>query len=80
MTPQILRQPGFHRAVGRIHRAIHEKQHGRNPHEPLAPGEATGKMWKELLPLSRERSDGKPCLLQPIRIQVVEPTASSSIS
>ncbi|GAB0132076.1 hypothetical protein EsDP_00000524 [Epichloe bromicola] len=39
--PQILRQPGFHRAVGRIHRAIHEQRHGRNPHEPLAPGEAT---------------------------------------
>ncbi|KAL6875164.1 hypothetical protein J3F83DRAFT_548290 [Trichoderma novae-zelandiae] len=38
---QILRQPGFHRAVGRIHRAINEKHHGRNPHEPLAPGEAT---------------------------------------
>ncbi|KAL7799221.1 hypothetical protein V8C37DRAFT_399041 [Trichoderma ceciliae] len=39
----ILRQPGFHRAVGRIHRAINEKKHGRNPHEPLAPGEATSK-------------------------------------
>ncbi|TXB98808.1 hypothetical protein FocTR4_00013378 [Fusarium oxysporum f. sp. cubense] len=38
---QILRQPGFHRAVTRIHKTIHEKQHGRNPHEPLAPGEAT---------------------------------------
>ncbi|KAK3186566.1 hypothetical protein K4F52_004606 [Lecanicillium sp. MT-2017a] len=37
----ILRQPGFHRAVGRIHRTIHEKQYGRNPHEPLNPGEAT---------------------------------------
>ncbi|KAK2593647.1 hypothetical protein QQS21_008651 [Conoideocrella luteorostrata] len=37
----ILRQPGFHRAVGRIHRIIHERKHGRNPHEPLAPGEAT---------------------------------------
>ncbi|KJZ79684.1 hypothetical protein HIM_01153 [Hirsutella minnesotensis 3608] len=37
----ILRQPGFHRVVGRIHRAIDERQHGRNPHEPLAPGEAT---------------------------------------
>ncbi|EXV06449.1 uncharacterized protein G6M90_00g044770 [Metarhizium brunneum] len=37
----ILRQPGFHRAVGRIHRTIHEQRHGRNPHEPLAPGEAT---------------------------------------
>ncbi|KAJ6441052.1 short-chain dehydrogenase reductase sdr [Purpureocillium lavendulum] len=37
----ILRQPGFHRAVGRIHRTIHERRYGRNPHEPLAPGEAT---------------------------------------
>ncbi|KAG6025009.1 hypothetical protein E4U19_001298 [Claviceps sp. Clav32 group G5] len=37
----ILRQPGFHRAVGRIHRTIHERKHGRNPNEPLAPGEAT---------------------------------------
>ncbi|KAM5345918.1 hypothetical protein ACJ41O_011779 [Fusarium nematophilum] len=41
LTIQILRRPGFHRAVGRIHKTIHEKQHGRNPHEPLAPGEAT---------------------------------------
>ncbi|KAM4065719.1 MIOREX complex component 7 domain-containing protein [Hirsutella rhossiliensis] len=43
MAFEILRQPGFHRAVGRIHKAIHDKQHGRNsnPHEPLAPGEAT---------------------------------------
>ncbi|KIL90030.1 hypothetical protein FAVG1_06768 [Fusarium avenaceum] len=39
---QILRRPGFHRAVGRIHKTINEKQYGRNPHEPLAPGEATG--------------------------------------
>lgn len=41
MPVQILRQPGFHRAVGRIYRAIHEKQYGRNPHDPLAQGEAT---------------------------------------
>ncbi|RTE81886.1 hypothetical protein BHE90_003570 [Fusarium euwallaceae] len=39
--PQILRRPGFHRAVGKIHKTINEKQYGRNPHEPLAPGEAT---------------------------------------
>lgn len=39
---QILRQPGFHRAVGRIHREIDERQNGRLPHDPLAPGEATG--------------------------------------
>ncbi|RSL72446.1 hypothetical protein CEP53_001077 [Fusarium sp. AF-6] len=38
---QILRRPGFHRAVGKIHKTINEKQYGRNPHEPLAPGEAT---------------------------------------
>ncbi|KYK54871.1 hypothetical protein DCS_06832 [Drechmeria coniospora] len=38
---EILRQPGFHRAVGRIHRTVHERKHGRNPREPLAPGEAT---------------------------------------
>ncbi|KZZ92491.1 hypothetical protein AAL_06117 [Moelleriella libera RCEF 2490] len=38
---EILRQPGFHRAVGRVHRTIHERRYGRNPHEPLAPGEAT---------------------------------------
>ncbi|KAF4999564.1 hypothetical protein FDECE_11485 [Fusarium decemcellulare] len=38
---QILRRPGFHRAVGRIHKTINEKQYGRNPQEPLAPGEAT---------------------------------------
>ncbi|KAM5357831.1 hypothetical protein ACJZ2D_015860 [Fusarium nematophilum] len=41
IVASILRRPGFHRAVGRIHKTIHEKQHGRNPHEPLAPGEAT---------------------------------------
>lgn len=37
----ILRQPGFHRAVGRVHKTIHERKHGRNPHEPLSQGEAT---------------------------------------
>ena len=41
---QILRRPGFHRAVGKIHKTINEKQYGRNPHEPLAPGEATGSL------------------------------------
>ncbi|KAF7552518.1 hypothetical protein G7Z17_g4282 [Cylindrodendrum hubeiense] len=38
---QILRMPGFHRAVGQIHKKVHEAQHGRNPNQPLAPGEAT---------------------------------------
>lgn len=38
----ILRRPGFHRAVGKIHRTIHDRQYGRNPNEPLYQGEATG--------------------------------------
>ncbi|RSL86419.1 hypothetical protein CEP51_002784 [Fusarium floridanum] len=42
IVASILRRPGFHRAVGKIHKTINEKQYGRNPHEPLAPGEATG--------------------------------------
>ncbi|CAM1508874.1 Fc.00g026130.m01.CDS01 [Cosmosporella sp. VM-42] len=46
----ILRQPGFHRAVGKIHRSIHEKKYGRNPHEPLAPGEATADPGADLRP------------------------------
>lgn len=37
----ILRRPGFHRAVGRIQKTVHEAQHGRNPHEPLNQGEAS---------------------------------------
>ncbi|EGR45151.1 hypothetical protein MKX07_007271 [Trichoderma sp. CBMAI-0711] len=65
----ILRQPGFHRAVGRIHRAIHEKQHGRNPHEPLAPGEATADpnpssradgFFKHFLSELKNQARGKP--------------------
>ena len=39
---QILRQPGFHRAVGRVHRAVNERKYGRDPNEPLSQGEATG--------------------------------------
>ncbi|KAH6984538.1 hypothetical protein BGZ61DRAFT_534972 [Ilyonectria robusta] len=41
IVASILRMPGFHRAVGQIHRRVHEAQHGRNPNQPLAPGEAT---------------------------------------
>ncbi|CEJ94828.1 hypothetical protein VHEMI10335 [[Torrubiella] hemipterigena] len=37
----ILRQPGFHRAVGKIQRTVDDQIHGRNPNEPLRPGEAT---------------------------------------
>lgn len=37
----ILRRPGFHRVVGRIHKTVHEAQHGRYPNEPLSQGEAS---------------------------------------
>jgi hypothetical protein len=36
--------------VGKIHKTINEKQYGRNPHEPLAPGEATGSRLSLQLP------------------------------
>lgn len=45
--PQILRRPGFHRFVGRIHRTIDEKRHGPSPDEPLRPGEATEEPGRE---------------------------------
>lgn len=41
-NPQILRSPGFHRGVGRIHRYVDEKRNGPMPHEPLRQGQATG--------------------------------------
>ncbi|KAH7322631.1 hypothetical protein B0I35DRAFT_476562 [Stachybotrys elegans] len=65
----ILRQPGFHRAVGRIHRSVHEMQHGRNPHEPLAPGEATAdpmaasrrqSFFKHFVQELKNQAKGKP--------------------
>ncbi|GKT90035.1 hypothetical protein Ct61P_07885 [Colletotrichum tofieldiae] len=39
---QILRSPGFHRGVGRIHRYVGEKRNGPLPHEPLRQGQASG--------------------------------------
>lgn len=39
---QILRQPGFHRAVGKIQRTVDDRVNGPNPNEPLRPGEASG--------------------------------------
>ncbi|KAK1753599.1 hypothetical protein QBC47DRAFT_430393 [Echria macrotheca] len=37
----VLRIPAFHHGVRRIHRTIEDFRYGRNPHEPLRPGEAT---------------------------------------
>ncbi|KAI1499090.1 hypothetical protein F5X99DRAFT_295891 [Biscogniauxia marginata] len=41
IVEKILRSPGFHRGVQRIHNHIQDIRHGRNPHEPLRQGEAT---------------------------------------
>ncbi|KKF94374.1 hypothetical protein CFO_g3268 [Ceratocystis platani] len=41
IVAHILRQPGFHRAVGKIQRSVDDLRYGRNPDEPLRPGEAT---------------------------------------
>lgn len=55
----LLRSPTFHAGVRRIHRALHERKHGRDPNEPLRPGEATAEQ-----PLRRREDgggdDGKP--------------------
>ncbi|KKA30862.1 hypothetical protein TD95_000729 [Thielaviopsis punctulata] len=37
----ILRRPGFHRAVGKIQRSVDDLRYGRNPDDPIRPGEAT---------------------------------------
>ncbi|KAK3994493.1 hypothetical protein QBC44DRAFT_322753 [Cladorrhinum sp. PSN332] len=46
LVRQILRSPGFHRGVQRIHRTVQEVKYGRNPNEPLKPGEATANPHK----------------------------------
>ncbi|KAK0724304.1 hypothetical protein B0H67DRAFT_479526, partial [Lasiosphaeris hirsuta] len=37
----ILRLPSFHRGVRRIHRTVEDIRYGRDPLDPLRPGEAT---------------------------------------
>ncbi|KAL2108006.1 hypothetical protein VUR80DRAFT_4359 [Thermomyces stellatus] len=61
----ILRRPGFHRFVGRIHRFVDEKRHGRSPDEPLRPGEATEEPGREgfmvhFMRELRNQARGKP--------------------
>ncbi|KAK2596522.1 hypothetical protein N8I77_013409 [Diaporthe amygdali] len=41
IVERILRSPGFHSTVRRIHRKVQDQRHGRDPNEPLHPGEAT---------------------------------------
>ncbi|KAI0008275.1 hypothetical protein F4779DRAFT_618829 [Xylariaceae sp. FL0662B] len=41
MVKRLLNSPSFHRAVRRVHQTIQDYKYGRDPHEPLRPGEAT---------------------------------------
>ncbi|KAK4203175.1 hypothetical protein QBC40DRAFT_167467 [Triangularia verruculosa] len=41
IVARILQSPGFHHGVRRIHRRVEDFRYGRNPHEPLRPGEAS---------------------------------------
>ncbi|KAH6896706.1 hypothetical protein B0T10DRAFT_162477 [Thelonectria olida] len=76
IVTSILKQPGFHRAVGKIHRKIDEVQNGRNPNEPLAPGEATAEpnpdgrralFAKHFYDELKNQFQGKPTELPPDR-------------
>ncbi|CAN8105492.1 unnamed protein product [Discula destructiva] len=64
---QILRSPGFHNAVRRIHRRVEDHRLGRDPNEPLRPGEATeldnqnkGGFMKHFLDELRNQARGTP--------------------
>ncbi|KAJ9144705.1 hypothetical protein NKR23_g5787 [Pleurostoma richardsiae] len=46
IVQSILRRPGFHRVVQRIHRQVEDFKYGRHPDEPLRPGEATADTTK----------------------------------
>lgn len=41
LVATLLRSPTFHNGVRRIHRVVQEIRYGRDPNEPLRPGEAT---------------------------------------
>lgn len=38
---QILKIPAFHHAVRKVHRTVEDLKYGRDPLDPLRPGEAT---------------------------------------
>ncbi|KAJ4387355.1 hypothetical protein N0V93_007946 [Gnomoniopsis smithogilvyi] len=70
---QILRSPGFHHAVRRIHRRVQDHKYGRDPNEPLRPGEATelggskdnGGFMKHFLEELRNQARGRPTDVPP---------------
>ncbi|KAM7205113.1 hypothetical protein V8F20_003250 [Naviculisporaceae sp. PSN 640] len=41
LVERLLRSPGFHNGVRKIHRTVEDLRYGRDPSEPLRPGEAT---------------------------------------
>ncbi|KAH6653342.1 hypothetical protein BKA67DRAFT_659967 [Truncatella angustata] len=41
LIERAVRSPRFHHGVQRIHRAVEDYKHGRDPNEPVRPGEAT---------------------------------------
>ncbi|KAK3934969.1 hypothetical protein QBC46DRAFT_347092 [Diplogelasinospora grovesii] len=41
IVSRILQSPRFHHGVRKIHRTIEDIRYGRDPNEPLKPGEAT---------------------------------------
>ncbi|KAL2115111.1 hypothetical protein VTJ04DRAFT_10774 [Mycothermus thermophilus] len=66
IVAQILRSPTFHHGVQRIYRAVQELKYGRNPTEPLRPGEATaepgraGSFLKHFVEELKNQARGKP--------------------
>ncbi|KAK0610368.1 hypothetical protein B0T17DRAFT_620855 [Bombardia bombarda] len=41
IVARILQSPRFHHGVRKIHRTVEDLRYGRDPNEPLRPGEAT---------------------------------------
>ncbi|KAF7541503.1 hypothetical protein G7054_g615 [Neopestalotiopsis clavispora] len=41
LLQRLVRSPQFYRGVERIHRKVEDYKHGRDPNDPLRPGEAT---------------------------------------
>ncbi|KAH6614695.1 hypothetical protein B0J18DRAFT_305630 [Chaetomium sp. MPI-SDFR-AT-0129] len=66
IVAQILRSPTFHRGVRRVHRHVEDIRYGRDPNDPLRPGEATAEQkgstgfFKHFVEELRNQARGKP--------------------
>ncbi|KAH6649562.1 hypothetical protein F5144DRAFT_597106 [Chaetomium tenue] len=66
LVSQILRSPGFHRGVRRVHRTVEDIRYGRDPTDPLRQGEATAEpnrssnFIKYFIEELRNQARGKP--------------------